>query len=246
MKKVFLTSDTRCSEKIDGVRYSRPIDNKNHIIEQIKKYLNKQEKFIMIASSPDDYEKNDSYFKLTFESFNKSGFDFKNGKIIDNRFKGNIKEEILNSDIVFLCGGHTPTEMKYFEEINLREILKEYEGIIIGQSAGSLNLADMVVCAPEYEEEIGTNYVWKGLGQTNVNIEPHFNLEDNDILRKELLKLSLEYPIYAICDGTHIFDNGEVATIYGDAYYISGGNVEKICSDGGVLKIDEFEKNKKI
>lgn len=42
--------------------------------------------------------------------------------------------------------------MKYFEEIGLREILKDYNGVIIGQSAGSLNLATIVVCAPEFEK----------------------------------------------------------------------------------------------
>ena len=28
-----------CSEKVDGIRYSTPINNENHIIEQIKSNL---------------------------------------------------------------------------------------------------------------------------------------------------------------------------------------------------------------
>ena len=66
-----------CSEKVDDIRYSTPINNENHIIEQIKSNLIKEDTFIMIASSPRDYEVNDSYSKLTFESFNKSGFNLK-------------------------------------------------------------------------------------------------------------------------------------------------------------------------
>ena len=85
-----------CSEKVDGIRYSTPINNENHIIEQITNLLN-----------INDYEVNDSYSKLTFESFNKSGFNFKKNIMVDYRYKENLKEDILKSDIVFLCGGHT-------------------------------------------------------------------------------------------------------------------------------------------
>ena len=241
MKKIFLTSDLGCSYKADGKRFPKVIDNQNGIIEQIKNNIDKEDNFLFFCSSPYDYEKNDSYAKVTFDSFNMSGFNFKKLIIVDYRYKGNLKEDIKNAEIIFLAGGHTSTEMKYFNEINLRELLKNYKKVIIGQSAGALNLADIVVCGPEYEEEIGTEYVWEGLGLTKINVEPHFILEplESEIkIREELLKLSEQYKIYAICDGSHVFDDGENQTLYGEGYLIENKKVKKICSNKKYIKID--------
>ena len=243
--KVFLTSNLGCSKKINGIKYPKKMDNTNNFIEVFKDKLDKNRKFIFIASSPDEYERNDNYSEVTFESFKLDGFSFQENILIDHRYNGNLKDEIESSDLIFLAGGHTPTEMAYFEEIGLRDILKNYNGIIIGQSAGAINLATTVVCAPEYDGEIGTDYVWKGLGKTNINVEPHFvlNVPEEDLkIREELLKLSVDYPIYAICDGSYIFDDGEEATIYGEAYYINNRIIEQLSKNKETYKIKELKR----
>lgn len=242
MKKIFLTGKLGCEEKINNKVISKPIDNVNGIINNIKEKLIKEDNFVFITSSPNDYENNDLYAKVTFESFNKSGFNFKNLIIIDNRYKGNLKEAINDSDVVLLAGGHTLTEMQYFEEINLRDILKDYNKVIIGQSAGSLNLAKLVVCGPEYIEEIGSSYTWKGLSLTDVNIEPHFitgKLKEKELLlREELLKLSEKYLIYALVDGSYIYDNGSSQTLYGEGYTIYKREIKKICNKERYIEIN--------
>ena len=242
MKKIFLTSNLGCSYKIDGVRYPKVIDNVNGIIEQLKQNLNNENNFLFFASSPDDYEKNDSQSYTTFKSFNMSGFNFKNLIIVDYRYKRNLISDIKKADIIYLAGGHTPTEIKYFNEIELKELLREYDGIVLGQSAGALNLADTVVCSPEYEEEIGTEYIWKGLGLTNINVEPHFTMNEAEInikVREELLNLTNKYKIYAICDGSHIFDDGNKQTLYGEGYLIEKREIKKICENGKYIELDE-------
>ena len=231
MKKVFLTSDIGAVTKIDGIKYSKELDNTNNFVEVLKNNINKEDKIIFFASDPDGFETTDMYSKLQFESFNKSGFNFKEYKVIDHRYTGNLKEEIDNSDIVFLSGGLTPLEMKFFEEINLRELLKDYEGVIIGQSAGSINLADDVICTPEGEYGVLT---YKGLNKTNINIEPHFKL-DND--NKELLEITKKYPLYAICDGSFILDNGIETIVYGEGYYLDKNGINKLCDNKEIINI---------
>ena len=236
MKKIFLTSDMGCSKKIDGIRYAQPIDDRNGIIKLLKENINKEENFLYFASNPNDYEKSSSHAKLIFESFKMSGFNFSSFIVVDGRYKGNLKDDINNADLIFLTGGKTLTQMKFFDEIHLKELLESYNGVIIGQSAGSMNLADKVVCSPEDEEEIGTDYIWDGLGQTGINIEPHFKLEVKEELdtklRKELLQLSINNTLYAITDGSYIFDDGDTQTIYGEAYLLNNGNIENICNNG--------------
>lgn len=242
MKKVFLTSNMGCSEKINNKRYATPIDDSNGIIKQIKNNLSNENNLIFIVSNPLDFDKNDNYGKITLDSFNMSGFNFKNLIIIDDRYKGDLNNTIKEADLVFLAGGNTFVQMQFFEKINLGKILENYEGVVIGQSAGAINLAKYAICAPEYEEEIGTNYIWSGLNMTNINIEPHFILETNSELekrlRKELLDLSLKYPIYAILDGTHIFDNGKEIILYGEGYLIKNKNIVKLSNVSEVKIID--------
>lgn len=241
MKNIFLVSDLGAVEKINGVRFSKELDNKNQFIDNLKNSLNNQNKILFFASDPDGYEKTDTYSKLIFESLNKSGFSFNEYKVVDHRYTGILEEDIKTADLVFLSGGYTPLEMVYYEEIKLRDLLKNYEGVIIGQSAGAINLASIVVYTPEYEEELSKfKMTYKGLDKTNINIEPHFTLEPKDTkIREILLDITKEYPLYAICDGSyiHITDNKNI--LYGEAYYIDKKVIKKICSDKESIEVKE-------
>ncbi len=249
MKKIFLVSDLGCSVKVDGVRKSKTIDNNNGIIEQIKNALPSTRKIVFFVSDPTDYGKNDNYAILTFESFRKSGFNFNEELVIDNRFEGDISEELKSTDLIFLSGGTTETQMIFFENIGLRNLLNNYNGVIIGQSAGAINLATDALSSPEEESEIGKNYKWPGLAQTNINIEPHFNLNVStnlDIrLRNELLKMSEENSLYALCDGSHIYIDEVSSKIYGEAYLIEAGKIKKINDMGLVLDVEQLRKHHK-
>ena len=247
MKKIFLTSDMGCSYKENGIRYVQKINNANGIIEQIKSRLNDENVFLFVCSNPDTYELNDNYARLTFDSFNMSGFNFKKLIVVDHRYNGSLIDDMKKANIVFLSGGHTLTEMEHFNEIGLKELLMDYDGVIIGQSAGSMNLAKTVICAPEYEDEVGGKYVWDGLGLTEINVEPHFKLEideSEDIFRQELLKLSIDNNIYAICDGSHIAVDGNEDLLYGEGYLIHNKEITKLNNDKAKFIISSYKDDK--
>jgi len=243
VQSIFLVSDMGCSEKIDGVRYSKAIDNSNGILEQLKSMIQKTQKMLFFVSDPKIFDKNDNYADLTFKSFRKSGLIFNEEKLIDGRSQGNLAYEIKTADLIFLSGGKTAIQMNFFEDIGLKEMLKDYQGIIIGQSAGAMNLANEVVCFPEDEEEIGQNHTWAGLAKTKINIVPHFVLniiDELDIqLRNELLKISTNRTLYAICDGSHIFIDDTSAKIYGETYLLENSNITKI-NDNGIYTLKSF------
>ena len=48
------------------------------------------------------------------------------------------------TDLIILAGGHVPTQNRYFQEINLKSLLKNYQGVILGISAGTMNSAETV------------------------------------------------------------------------------------------------------
>jgi len=234
MQKVFLVSTLGCSEVINGIRYVKKIDNTNGICRQLYDVIPNRGKMVFFAGAPNMYEATDSYAQLTFQSFGLSEIGFHSFSIIDDRFSGSIEDEVDSSDLVFLMGGDPRVQMQFFEQIDLRALLEHYQGVIIGQSAGAINLATSVLCGPECQEEIGREYEWPGLGKTRINIEPHFRVQvegkEDRLLRNELLKLSYHNPIYALCDGSHIFDNGINPTFHGKIYIIDAGTIKSIRS----------------
>jgi len=238
MKKVFLTSDIGCYEEKKGLKKPTALNNVNNFVDNVKKYLTNNKKMVFIASVPSAYEINDHFAQLTFDGFKLSKIEFNEYHILDNRNKQDIQDILKNASLVFLAGGFTVGQMQFFEEIDLRTMLKDLDAVIIGQSAGAINLATNVYCAPEDVEEFNRPRIWKGLGLTEINIEPHFlkdeaNFNQNDkLIRKELLKDSLERPIYAICDGSYIFDDGNKQIIYGESYFIKDGIISNpLCLD---------------
>lgn len=151
--------------------------------------------------------------------------------------KENAKEYIKNADLVFLCGGDTFKQHLLFEKINLKLILSTYTGIVMGQSAGAINMAEHCFNSPE-ELEKSEPIFFEGLGLTNINIEPHFIYDSSKFNEKEryqrnaIIKESFNRPIYGQCNGSHIFiDEDNTATIYGETYLIKNGCIEKICEN---------------
>lgn len=235
---LFLTSDIGTSKKVNGERIPCEFNNTNNFASRLQKHIKNGKNFVFVASNPTTHEINDYYGKLTFDSFNLSGFNFENLQILDARTQNNAEKLIKNADIVLLAGGHTPTQNKFFQEIELGKLLKAHKPVVIGQSAGSLNMAKNVYCSPE-EDDLNQPKYFEGLGLTDINIEPHFDLEafeNNQFLKTLLLEDSKTKPFLAITDGSFVFDDGKNAVIYGEAYWFSNGNLKQVCSNGKTLK----------
>ena len=243
---VILTSDVGASEKVDGVRRVRKLNNTNKFVENLQAYIKGGSNFVFVASNPTAHEGTDSYAHLTFDSFNMSGFKFDNLFVLDSRTSNMAEDLIKNADLVFLAGGNTLNQMEFFNSINLSKLLKKFKPITIGQSAGALNLAGDVYCSPEDEDELDANKYFKGLGLTNINIEPHFknspHFGDDNVIQKILLADSKVKPFIAITDGSYIIDDNGDQTLYGEAYEFKNGSYTQICANGSSLKLSRRMK----
>jgi dipeptidase E len=243
--KLFLTSNLNHYKKINGKKIATAIDNTNGLIGQLLQNLDNNKGIVFIPSDFEDVEKIKLYSTLLFEALRLSGIDFDNYYVVDINNQTELANKLANSSMVYLSGGETYQQNQYFQNINLKELLKNYTGIIMGQSAGSINLADNVYDSPESEEAISKPSHFKGLEKTNINIEPHFVLStedfDNDEVfhRNEILKESKLRPLYALCDTSHIFDNGEKQILYGEGYLLSGGVISKLSNHGEIYIINK-------
>ena len=140
-----------------------------------------------------------------------------------------------------MSGGHVPTQNRFFHKIGLKALIADYDGIIIGISAGSMNSAKVVYAQPEYEgEAIDPEYqrFLPGLGLTNTMLLPHFQELKDEILDGMRLFEDITFAdsigrtFYAIPDGSYLFIDGEREELRGEAYMIRDGRMTQIASDG--------------
>lgn len=248
MKTIFLTSFVGGYRKTPNGKEVIKIDNSNHFIDRLKATKDKWKTFVMVCSNPDVYEKTDEYTKIFTEAFNLDGFGIENVYIIDHRFTGDIEKTILSADVVFLTGGHTPTQNKYLKEIKLDEILAKYNGIVIGQSAGSMNLAKTVYCPPDTPADLTDDYkkAFSGVGLTNIRIMPHMSGAFSDNVNGQgkntydyCIEDSYDLPMYGIYDFGFIEIQGKKSTAYGKTLLIKNGECIELCGDNESVEVSE-------
>lgn len=180
------------------------------------------------------------------EIFERADMAFDKYEVLDRRTQKYASRMIRDANFIILCGGHVPTENKFFRELHLRARLSRFEGVIMGISAGSMNAADLVYAPPELDgESLDPDYeiYLRGLGMTNVNILPHFQVIRDSWLDGRLLihdivaGHSYAHPIYCLNDGTYLLiTHAEDAKnrrteLHGEAYRMKDGKLMLICHD---------------
>lgn len=224
----------------------RKFNDVNGFKETLKKFWGEMPNVLYIASFPSEYAITDEYYFAFKKAFINAGFSFGSVNLLDYR---NIKEFdklFALSNVIILPGGHTPTEMKFFNELNLKDKLKKFNGLIIGSSAGSMNMASVVYAPPELDgETIDPNYkkFFPGLCLTDINILPHHSVykdaivDGKNVYLEIVLKDSYYHKFYSYSDGTYITVSNGMTILHGEAFLLENGTITKITSDNSVLKL---------
>ena len=90
------------------------------------------------------------------EHFKKVGIEFKDVKCITpNTNKEDAQEWIINSDFIMLMGGNPFLQKDLIEVKGLSNLIKNHNGVIMGFSAGAMNMSKYIIitpCSEEYPE----------------------------------------------------------------------------------------------
>ncbi len=196
-----------------------------HTAEVFRQKISKRNKFAFVASEFEKiHEKTDKYFHFFLNMFENAGIHFAEAYVIDGRMRADeAQKRLAEADVVWLSGGDTPTQFRYFKEYGLDTVIKQHDGIIIGMSAGSINMAKTSICTlscGHFKQEI-----YDGLACVDISVEPHFIRGE---VSDELLDLSNQYTIYGLCDDSFIVCSGETIEFYGEIYKLSRGNIERL------------------
>ncbi len=228
---IFLTSSP-CIPNADKAI----LNPENGFVDRLRNALPEHPHCLFICSHPDSAYLTDKYAAAMNEAFAGAGMSFASLNVLDGRNDFRASELIAQSDFIILAGGHVPTQNAYFRKINLRWLLRNYQGVIMGVSAGSMNAADNVYVQPEMAGESRPEFQrWvKGLGFTNTNILPHYQqIKDWELDGKRLFEDityadSMGHTFYALPDGSYLYiENGQEELI-GEAYRISNGAIHRI------------------
>lgn len=174
------------------------------------------------------------------ECFERAKMPFAHYEVLDRRTQRFAARMLRNVHLIILCGGHVPTENKFFHELKLRERLAGFDGVLLTISAGSMNCADVVYSAPELPgEAIDPEYkvYLKGLGLTDINILPHFQnlrsakIDGHRLLQDVVAFHSFRHPVYCLPDGSYFLITENKTELRGLAYKMYLGELKQICSD---------------
>lgn len=242
MRHCILTSSP--TGPLDNSYTVNGLDHKNGFYELMKSLLKNGDRGLIIAAYPDRYAGNDEmcdYFRHAFETV---GISFSTFDLMDDRYIFS-KEDVNSYDFIVLAGGHTPKENDYFQRIDLKDKLKDFEGTVLGISAGSMNMADRVYFQPEEPGESGEwfNREGRGLALADVSIVPHLQMIRNvfvdgrSLVYDLIVKDSWGRNLLCMDDGTYIYKNETGTWLCGSSWWLHDGEFYRACEDNECVRI---------
>ena len=126
----------------------------------LKKELSEYKNIVYISAYQDNFEKNIELAKS--KKFTNIGINFENSIVLDYSYtKEKAKEITKNNELFFLYGGDPYQQMKFMQEYDLIELLRNK--ILITLSAGSINLCEDAICTKDEDFSVTTRYKRYGI-----------------------------------------------------------------------------------
>lgn len=239
MTSIFLTSSP--FGPLDNSYEVEGLDPKNGFPDLVRERWKEDARVLIISAFPADIPANMEMRSFMEQALEISDLSLSAVDIWDDRTEEYSREALCSYDVIFLGGGHVPTENVYFDRIGLRDMIRDFEGMIIGISAGTMNAAETVYAQPEEEgEALDPDYerFIPGLGLTDINILPHLQmiagmeLDGMKIIEEISLGDSFGHDFLAIPDGSFVLIEEGLSTLYGEGWQIKDGQMRQICSEG--------------
>ena len=223
------------------------LNPENEFADQLRRCLPDRIRCLFIASSPDDPPFTHKVAGEMAACFEEAELGFSELYILDRQTVADAQMLIWKSDLIILAGGHVPTQNAFFHDIHLKELLRNYQGTVLGISAGTMNAADRVYIQPEEPGESVPEFprFAEGLGITKINVLPHYQMvKDNELDGRRLYEDITFADSYGECfyvfvDGTYLLVENGRTTLHGEAYRLADGHMERMSAPGDVLVIEE-------
>jgi len=181
----------------------------------------------MISSNPSIYE-DDGFTERSW--LDHAGIMFDEYHLINYRVqKEDAQTKIQNASVIFLLGGNTLKQNDFLREYGLSDLIKRSTAIVIGASAGAINMSAKWICSRKLGYKVEKSTTYNGIGLDDFAVLSHFDLENNMAqVQSELSPLSKEMDIYASNKDCAIRVRGDKIDILGEVYLISNSMIQKL------------------
>lgn len=222
----------------NGVRYAITISDNNSIVTNIKKYLKGTKSFLFVANEPSMVEEHEEKARCIFQSFHMSDINFDSYAILNNNTKHMSEELVDNADLILLSGGKLICQMNFFEEVGLKSLLERSHALIIGTSAGAMNLCEKAFNFPERIIDIPEPRIVDGLGFYDKYIIPHLDgrnlkyecyADGVEPVTDYILPFSKKETLIGLNNNSYIILHDGIEEFVGEYYIIQDGQVS-ICN----------------
>ncbi len=216
----------------------------NGFADEVRLALRNPCRGVAVSAAPDNYGETDFFCGSVREGFEASGIVFSEFHIVDRRTQRSAADLVRSAGLVILMGGHVPTQNCFFQEIRLRELMADYEGVVVGISAGSMNSADIVYCQPELDGEALDPCFPRfipGLNLTRTMLLPHYQraryrqLDGMRLYEDITYGDSRGHRFYCLPDGSYLYLRDGREELRGECWLIEDGHCRQISREGDIL-----------
>lgn len=163
---------------------------------------------VYIPGSPEKIQKaREKYVPAFTEHFKNVGIQFDSSIIITPEMNNDeAQKAVKEASFVMLMGGDPFKQKEMCDKLGLLEVLKKYDGVMLGFSAGAMLMSKYIIITP-CSEEYPDFHIEEGLNLDGISIYPHNNTNqeeypdtlvvgDETYQKEDLLKVANEYGEY--------------------------------------------------
>ncbi|KPB03929.1 Type 1 glutamine amidotransferase-like domain-containing protein [Bacillus sp. CHD6a] len=197
------------------------------LVRVLQEDITDRQSMVMISSNPSSSEDDGATERSWFD---RAGIIFDEYHLVNYCLQ---KEEahtfIQNASVIFLLGGDPLKLNSFLMEYELSDLIKQSRAIVVGASAGAINMSNKWSCSEKLGFNVETSSINNGIGLDDFSVLSHFDLENNmELVQNELSRLSEEMNIYVSNKDCAVRVKQGKIDILGDVYLFSQSRIKKL------------------
>ncbi|MFF2910551.1 Type 1 glutamine amidotransferase-like domain-containing protein [Paenibacillus sp. NPDC057934] len=200
------------------------------LVHRLHEDIQDRKSLVMISADPSGYTGEQINFDDVSEWtwLNQANILFDEYHFIDYRMqKEDARRLIQNASVIFLCGGYPVLQNDFLAEYELSDVIKNSNAVIMGASAGALNMAAKWLSLNN-TDEVETSTTYDGIGFDHFAYESHSQRDYATFVQGYLFPLSEEIDVYAAEQESAIRVKDGKIDIMGPLYLISRSKIQKL------------------
>lgn len=201
------------------------------LVKLLHEDIQVRKSLIMISANPSGYTGENINFDDISEWtwLNQANIIFDEYHFIDYRMQKEDAQRLLqNASVIFLCGGDPVLQNDFLAEYELSDVIKNSNAVIMGASAGAINMAEKWLSLINTGYEVETSTIYDGIGTDHFAYESHSKRDYATFIQGYLFPLSEEIDVYAAEQESAIRVKDGKIDITGPVYLISHSKIQRL------------------